>query len=183
MSAPITYAGRTWSSAYEWCLSIMQHNAAPGPAQNGQRAALDAFRAEVLREAADIFVAACPDGTAEFAFPLCQCDAADDLRRMADEAGKAAGAGESTQPAELVIYRAEHETIVFGRYTNREAARAHCEALLRREVGDAVFLGWVPDHGGDDAPEELCLGEDVECTGYVVTPLTVASAYDQDGDE
>lgn len=55
--APITYAGHTWPSAYEWCLWIMQHNAAPGPAQNGQRAALDAYRAEVrsdaFREAAD----------------------------------------------------------------------------------------------------------------------------------
>lgn len=49
--APITYAGHTWQSAYEWCLWIMQHNAAPGPAQNGQRAALDAYRAEVRAEA------------------------------------------------------------------------------------------------------------------------------------
>jgi hypothetical protein len=48
MSAPVTYAGHTWPSAYDWCLSIMQHNAAPGPAQNGQRAALGAYRAEVL---------------------------------------------------------------------------------------------------------------------------------------
>ncbi|MDQ0943317.1 hypothetical protein [Streptomyces sp. V1I1] len=92
--------------------------------------------------------------------------------------------GESTpQPAELTIYRASHESIVFGRYTNRAAARAHCETLVRREVGEDVFLGWVPDHGGEDAPEELCTGEDVECTGYVVTPLTVASEYDAEADE
>jgi hypothetical protein len=52
MSAPITYAGRTWPSARDWCLSIMQHNAAPGPAQDGQCAALDAYRAEVLRQGA-----------------------------------------------------------------------------------------------------------------------------------
>ncbi|MDX2749620.1 hypothetical protein PV413_03360 [Streptomyces scabiei] len=49
--APITYAGHTWPSAYEWCLWIMQHNAAPGPAQNGQRAALAAYRTEVRAEA------------------------------------------------------------------------------------------------------------------------------------
>ena len=48
MSSPITYAGHTWPSARDWCLWVMQHNAAPGPAQNGQQAALDAYRAEVL---------------------------------------------------------------------------------------------------------------------------------------
>jgi hypothetical protein len=52
MSAPITYAGHTWPSAYEWCLWVMQHNAAPGPAQNGQRAALAAYRNQVLDEVA-----------------------------------------------------------------------------------------------------------------------------------
>ncbi|MDX2954543.1 hypothetical protein [Streptomyces caniscabiei] len=51
MSDPITYAGHTWPSARDWCLWIMRHNAAPSPAQNGQRAALDAYRTEVLAKA------------------------------------------------------------------------------------------------------------------------------------
>lgn len=83
----------------------------------------------------------------------------------------------------LTVFRASHDSIVMDLYATREAARKHCETELRREVGDEVFLGWVPDHGGDDAPEELCTGEDVICSGYVVTPLEVASEYDPDADE
>lgn len=101
----------------------------------------------------------------------------------AAEAGKDTQPGESTQPAELTIYRASHDSIVMGLYTTREAAREQCETLTRREVGDTALLGWVPDDGSEHAPEELCTGEDVECTGYVVTPLTVASAYDEEADE
>jgi hypothetical protein len=108
----------------------------------------------------------------------------DVVEDMAKEAGKVTPTGgEITQPAELTIYRASHESIVMGRYTNRNAARKHCETVLRRELGEDVFLGWVPDHGGDDAPEELCIGEDFECSGYVVTPLAIASEYDEEADE
>lgn len=92
--------------------------------------------------------------------------------------------GESTpQPADLTIYRASHDSIVMGLYTSREAARAHCLTLLLREDGDRESYGWVPDDGGELAAEELCIGYDVECTGYVVTPLTVASKYDEEADE
>lgn len=92
-------------------------------------------------------------------------------------------AKESAIPPELTVYRASHETLPLGHYLNRAAARRHCEVLMRREVGAEAFLGWVPDHGGDDAPEELCLGRDVECTGYIVTPLMATSEYDEEDDE
>lgn len=89
--------------------------------------------------------------------------------------------GESTPG--LVVYRASHESLILGHYLGRAEARRHCETLMRREVGAEAFLGWVPDHGGGDAPEELCLGLDVECTGYLVTPVEVASEYDEGADE
>ncbi|MFF1348450.1 hypothetical protein ACFVZJ_21145 [Streptomyces sp. NPDC058322] len=48
---------------------------------------LDAFRAEVLREAAAEIGDACPDHSeADTCYIDCQCAAARDLRRMADEA-------------------------------------------------------------------------------------------------
>ena len=119
------------------------------------------------------------------------------LRRMAsaaEQGEKAAPTGTTAtpQPAEVTIYRASHDSIVMGHYTNREAARAHCETYVRREFGTACTLGWVPDHGGEDAPEELSVfgpetdGDgvpDETCTGYIVTPLTVTSAYDEEADE
>ncbi|MFE0270848.1 hypothetical protein ACFWZY_01710 [Streptomyces sp. NPDC058992] len=104
-----------------------------------------------------------------------------DTLRAAGEKGTRAS-GEPT-PSDLTIYRAEHESIVMGLYQTRAQARAHCEDLVRREVGDSVFLGWVPDESGDDVPEELCTGYEIHCTGYVVTPLTVAAEYDREADE
>jgi hypothetical protein len=138
---PITYAGHTWPSARDWCLWIMQHNAAPGPAQNGQRAALDAYRAEVLAET-------------------------------------------------HTVYRAGHDSIVMGLYTTREAAQAHCEAKVRQEepAGSIRHLSWSADDIGDYAEYELHIipagtGELIRGTGYVVTPLEVASEHDEEADE
>lgn len=94
----------------------------------------------------------------------------------------------------LIVYRAEHPDsgIVLGTYSNREAAVAHCEALAGRE-GATGLVSWVPDDGDAFSPEELtyfdveyCDGDDVPsqtCTGYVVTPLEIASAYDEEADE
>jgi hypothetical protein len=99
-----------------------------------------------------------------------------------DAEEKATAAAATATPA-LTVYRASHDSIVMGLYTTREAAREHCEKALRREVGGKVFLGWVPDDGSELAAEELCIGEDFECSGYVVTPLEVASEYDEEADE
>jgi hypothetical protein len=98
------------------------------------------------------------------------------------------------EPAPSFVYRAEHPDsgIVLGTYSNREAAVAHCEALATRE-GATGLVSWVPDDSDALSPEELtyfdveyCDGDDVPsqtCTGYVVTPLEVASTYDPDADE
>ena len=101
--------------------------------------------------------------------------------------------GESTpQPAELVVYRASHESIVFGHYTTQEAARAHCETYARNEhLGEGELrLWWREDEDTVDQPEDGP-AELIESThphysrptGYVVTPLTVASEYDAEADE
>lgn len=96
--------------------------------------------------------------------------------------------------APAFVYRAEHPDsgIVLGTYSNREAAVAHCEALARRE-GSTGLVSWVPDDSDALSPEELsffdveyCDGDDVPvqtCTGYVVTPLELASEYDEEADE
>lgn len=55
---------------------------------------LDAYRAEVLRDAADAITGACPDRTApRESSMVCHCDAADLLRRMA---GNGTEAGEQS---------------------------------------------------------------------------------------
>lgn len=91
----------------------------------------------------------------------------------------------------LTIYRASHDSIVMGLYTNREAARQHCEANVRLEEpeGSIRHLSWwTEDVADDDAEYELHItpaevGGLIRGTGYVVTPLDVASAYDEGADE
>lgn len=85
------------------------------------------------------------------------------------------------------VYRASHDSIAMGLYITAAAAREHCETLMRREQSDA-YLHWYPDTtegDNDQAPEGLFVvvaGEESD-TGYFVTPLEVASAYDPDADE
>ncbi|MEV6105749.1 hypothetical protein AB0M28_13680 [Streptomyces sp. NPDC051940] len=93
-------------------------------------------------------------------------------------------------PGELVVYRAEyeHEITPLGLYTTREAARAHCEAHIRREwpPGTALSFDWIRDDEDPLNPEELYVtaGQNEESTtGYLVTPLTVASECDEEADE
>jgi hypothetical protein len=95
-------------------------------------------------------------------------------------------------PSEVTVYRASHDSIVFGLYTTAQAAREHCEAYARREhVGPSELkLWWREDEDTVNQPEEG-EAELIESTapgyarptGYVVTPLTVASAYDPEVDE
>ncbi|SDM47576.1 hypothetical protein SAMN04487981_101645 [Streptomyces sp. cf386] len=98
--------------------------------------------------------------------------------------------GTPMQPGEAVpiVYRASHESIPMGLYTNRAAARAQCEAEERRtwSKGTALTFTWTPDDSDPLSPEELSVveGPDEESmTGYVVTPVTVASEYDPEADE
>jgi hypothetical protein len=93
--------------------------------------------------------------------------------------------GEST-PAEITIYRASHDSIVMGRYTTAAAARAHCEAEERRSwpKGTNLAFDWIEDEEDGVAELTVLAGQNEEsATGYVVTPLTVASAYDEEADE
>lgn len=104
---------------------------------------------------------------------------------------------ESAEEQPLTIYRAAHGSIVMGLYTTAAEARKHCETELRREYAEStkVSLWWREDEDTVDQPED---GEQelyVHATpagmspgrtwnsGYVVTPLEVASVYDPDGDE
>jgi hypothetical protein len=114
-------------------------------------------------------------------------DAAKALREQRDRIAE-------LEAAPTFVYRAEHPDsgIVLGTYSNREAAVAHCESLARRE-GSTGLVSWVPDDSDALSPEELtffdveyCDGDDVPvqtCTGYVVTPLELASEYDEGADE
>ncbi|MFE7272998.1 hypothetical protein [Streptomyces sp. NPDC057623] len=98
--------------------------------------------------------------------------------------------GTPMQPGETVplIYRAEHDTIVMELYTSREGAREHCEAEERRtwSKGTNLTFTWIPDVSDPLSPEELSVfaGQNEESvTGYVVTPLEIASKYDPEADE
>ncbi|MFD5903617.1 hypothetical protein ACFWHG_19260 [Streptomyces microflavus] len=87
----------------------------------------------------------------------------------------------------LVMYRAEHETIPLGTYTTEAAARAHAEAAMSSEVGPehTVTFDWVGDESDLESWWELVVqvdGGDEQPTGYVVVPITVASAYDPEAE-
>lgn len=86
-----------------------------------------------------------------------------------------------------VVYRAAHDSIVAGLYTTAAAAQRHCEALVSREHPDVtVTFDWLADEEEDLAVAELVAqiaGGDEVATGYTVTPLEAADAYDPDADE
>lgn len=153
------------------------------------RQVVGSYRAEVLREAATAL------GEARRMGHLLLVSEEEFLEQLADEAGKVTPTGgEITQPAELTVYRAayEHEQIPLGTYTNPAAARKHCTSQVRREHQDpsAVKLWWREDEDSVDQPEDgpAELWESVRPghsrpTGYFVTPVTVASEYDEEADE
>ncbi|MFI5688444.1 hypothetical protein [Streptomyces sp. NPDC051636] len=89
-------------------------------------------------------------------------------------------------PAELTIYRIQHDTIPCGLFTNRAAARA-CGSDLSGRDDDRIDVThqWIPEQSelAEDPPaEDLSLfgpGEDDETiTGYSIVPLTLHAAYD-----
>jgi hypothetical protein len=89
---------------------------------------------------------------------------------------------ETAAEAELTVYRVSHEAIIDGLYTTAQAAREHCEAYVRDDQTLRGPVNWVLDEPGeDDSVEELHV--DGKPTGYVVTPLTVASEFDAEADE
>lgn len=98
----------------------------------------------------------------------------------------------------LTVYRASHDSIPMGLYTTAAEARKHCETEVQREHAETteVSLWWREDEDTVDQPEdgEQELWETVRSkvvpgpgltrsTGYVVTPLEVAAAYDEEAAE
>lgn len=96
--------------------------------------------------------------------------------------------GPPAPAARVVVYRAEHDSISCGLYTTPAAAQQHCEALVSREYMSHVSLifEWCVEEE-DEALPRLELDVQVNgkplSTGYTVTPLEVATAYDPDADE
>jgi hypothetical protein len=86
----------------------------------------------------------------------------------------------------LTVWRAAHDTIPLGLYLTRATAEEHCTTSWKRAVPGRPNVCWVPDSGDEDAPADLCYPDDdhdVVCTGYTVEPVTIASAFDPDGEE
>jgi hypothetical protein len=96
--------------------------------------------------------------------------------------------------ADRTDYRAWHDSsgINLGHYTGREAAMSHVYAVLATEEGTtaeeiAQRVIWrADDPNADNTTWECWLlgpdGEDDKPTGYVVTPVPVAAAYDPEAD-
>ncbi|MEU9640890.1 hypothetical protein [Streptomyces sp. NPDC048188] len=89
------------------------------------------------------------------------------------------------EAAQGTVYRASHDSIQMGLYTNRQAAYDHCEAHELRD--DAVSpMAWNVDEDGvaDLVRVRVPRSPGAEsATGFVVTPLEVASEYDAEADE
>lgn len=98
------------------------------------------------------------------------------------EALRARVAELETAPA--TVFRASHESIVMGLYTTAAAARAHCEAEERYSWAkfEDLSFDWIEDE--EDGVAELTATVDgEECsTGYIVTALEIASAFDEEAD-
>jgi len=91
------------------------------------------------------------------------------------------------EAAPTTVYRAEHPDsgITLGHYGTEAAARTHCEAEERRSWPDGTHLvfDWIEDD--EDRVAELVVraGQNEESvTGYLVTSLELASAYDEEAD-
>lgn len=95
-----------------------------------------------------------------------------------------AGGPDVEQPA-LTVFRAQHDSIVMGLYTTAAAARAHCEAEERHSWPKPEFLSfdWVEDEEDGVAELTVFVGGEECATGYVVTPVGVASEYDEEADK
>jgi hypothetical protein len=115
--------------------------------------------------------------------------ARDEVRRIAARVGEKATATAATATP-LTVYRASHDSIVMGHYTTRETAMDHVHAVLANEEGGDVTARviWRADDPEADEPEWECWLFDADMaddspTGYLVTPVEVASEYEPEDDE
>jgi len=95
--------------------------------------------------------------------------------------------GAPMQPGETVpkVYRASHDSIVMGLYTTAAEARKHCEAAERRTWAkfEQPSFDWIEDEEDGVAEMTVWVGGEECMTGFVVTALEVASAYNEEVDE
>ncbi|AQS70890.1 hypothetical protein [Streptomyces pactum] len=115
------------------------------------------------------------------------------LRRLLDAEARVA----ELEAAPRTVYRASHDSIPMGLYRTAAEARKHCETELLRKYPETAKVEhwWSEDEDTVDQPEdgEAELFAHVTprgmepgrtwLTGYVVTPLEVASEYDAEADE
>jgi hypothetical protein len=85
--------------------------------------------------------------------------------------------------AELVVWRAEHDSIPLDTYRNREDAQAHCEGDYREHMGDEPGLTWY-ENAAEDGLLDLWVREDGEdsSTDYTVVPVRVLDTYSAGGE-
>ncbi|MFD6324232.1 hypothetical protein ACFWOL_15480 [Streptomyces sp. NPDC058442] len=95
--------------------------------------------------------------------------------------------GTPMQPGETVpkVYRASHDSIVMGLYTTATEARKHCETKERCSwpKSEDLNLDWIEDEEDGVAEMTVFVGGEECTTGYVVTALEVATAYDEEADQ
>lgn len=160
---------------------VLETNIDPAVPADRARASIDAFRAEELAKAAHVVDARCEEYGVLGVGAL--------LRRLIAEDGT-----EKTTPGAevtpLTVFRAGYqgEGIPLGWYTTFDAAREHCEATLSSEhpAHVTVAFDWIGDPSEPLDPWELVAtigGGDEQPTGYVVTPIEVAAAYDPDAEQ
>ncbi|SFK75076.1 hypothetical protein [Streptomyces pini] len=150
-----------------------------------ERPAIEAKRNEIRQSYAELIATCTETKDYEGAFDV-QCrlrEREEQWKREDAEAGKdTPSRGESTRDAELTVYRASHDSIVMGLYTTRQAAYEHCEAHELRD--DPISpMAWEVDEDGVAELVRWRIPDATKPTGYVVTPLTVATAYDEAADE
>ncbi|MFH9826764.1 hypothetical protein [Streptomyces bobili] len=90
------------------------------------------------------------------------------------------------EAAPVTVFRAAHDSIVMGHYTTREAAKHHCEASAWQANYRCAVFAWQEDEedGASELLATLAPSSMPETpTGYVVTPLEIASEYDEEADE
>ncbi|MFH8752999.1 hypothetical protein ACH4GK_17610 [Streptomyces rimosus] len=124
-----------------------------------------AVRAEVLRKAADEVIAHCPvHGFHHVASVFCHCPAADDLRRMADEAGKDTRTpGESTQPVCPVCQRPGCCCSCFGKSPQRDCSHNKSESTRAASP-------WQQAVDGLNALVDADIAVHVEPDGHIANP-------------
>ncbi|MGY0023706.1 hypothetical protein ACVHNB_32650 [Streptomyces sp. YJ-C3] len=113
--------------------------------------------------------------------------AIDDWSTVLGDAVAGPPAQPETETATTYAFRAEHPDsgITLGHYATAAAARAHCEDMERRSwpTGTTLAFDWIEDDGDRVAELVVTAGQNEESTtGYTVTALELASAYDEEAD-